>query len=61
MCNLQELNKKFNETAQYGNMKQMLQTKNEQMKKLRQKLKKYDMLNFCMFCSYAFRMLNLVM
>lgn len=37
-----ELNKKFNETTQYTNMKQMLQTKNEQMKKLRQRLKKYE-------------------
>ncbi|CAB4008302.1 leucine zipper transcription factor 1 [Paramuricea clavata] len=37
-----ELTKKFNETTQYINMKQMLQTKNEQMKKLRQRLKKYE-------------------
>ncbi|XP_028415802.1 leucine zipper transcription factor-like protein 1 isoform X1 [Dendronephthya gigantea] len=37
-----ELTKKFNETTQYTNMKQMLQTKNEQMKKLRQRLKKYE-------------------
>ena len=37
---LQELTKKFNETTQYTNMKQMLQNKNEQMKKLRQRLKK---------------------
>lgn len=38
----EELTKKFSETAQYKNMKQMLQNKNEQIKELRSRLKKYE-------------------
>ncbi|KXJ06774.1 leucine zipper transcription factor-like protein 1 [Exaiptasia diaphana] len=38
----QELTKKFNETSQYKNMKQMLTTKNEQIKDLRSRLRKYE-------------------
>ena len=35
---LQELDKKFSETAQFVNMKKMLTSKNDQIKKLRAKL-----------------------
>ncbi|KAK2564839.1 Leucine zipper transcription factor-like protein 1 [Acropora cervicornis] len=36
-----DLAKKFNETSQYRNMKQMLASKNEQIKDLRSRLRKY--------------------
>ena len=36
----QDLVKKFNETTQYKNMKQMLTSKNEQIKELRSRLRK---------------------
>ncbi|XP_031562380.1 leucine zipper transcription factor-like protein 1 [Actinia tenebrosa] len=38
----QELTKKFNETSQYKNMKQMLTSKNDQIKELRNRLRKYE-------------------
>ncbi|XP_032218261.2 leucine zipper transcription factor-like protein 1 isoform X2 [Nematostella vectensis] len=38
----QELTKKFNETSQYKNMKQMLTSKNDQIKDLRSRLRKYE-------------------
>lgn len=37
-----DLTKKFNETTQYKNMKQMLTSKNEQIKDLRARLRKYE-------------------
>lgn len=37
-----DLAKKFNETTQYRNMKQMLTSKNEQIKDLRSRLRKYE-------------------
>ncbi|XP_068741758.1 leucine zipper transcription factor-like protein 1 isoform X4 [Montipora capricornis] len=37
-----DLAKKFNETTQYRNMKQMLTSKNEQLKDLRSRLRKYE-------------------
>lgn len=37
---IQDLNKKFNETTQYKNMKQMLTSKNDQIKELRGRLRK---------------------
>ena len=37
---VQDLAKKFNETTQYKNMKQMLTSKNEQIKDLRARLRK---------------------
>jgi len=37
-----DLAKKFNETTQYKNMKQMLTSKNEQIKELRGRLRKYE-------------------
>lgn len=37
-----DLTKKFNETTQYKNMKQMLTTKNDQIKELRSRLRKYE-------------------
>jgi len=37
-----ELTKKFNETTQYKNMKQMLTSKNEQLKDLRGRLRRYE-------------------
>ena len=38
LLSLQELDKKFSETAQFVNMKKMLTSKNDQIKKLRAKL-----------------------
>ena len=37
----QDLAKKFNETTQYKNMKQMLTSKNDQIKELRGRLRKW--------------------
>jgi leucine zipper transcription factor-like protein 1 len=37
-----ELEKKFSETSQFTNMKQMLTKKNEQLKELRTQLRKYE-------------------
>ena len=37
----QDLAKKFNETTQYKNMKQMLTSKNDQIKDLRSRLRKW--------------------
>ena len=38
----EELDKKFSETTQYNNMKKMLQRKNEQLKEIRSKLRRYE-------------------
>lgn len=40
--NLQELERKFSQTAAYANMKKMLVTKNDQMKELRKRLQAYE-------------------
>lgn len=37
-----ELDKKFSETTQYNNMKKMLAKKNEQLKEIRSKLRRYE-------------------
>ena len=42
----QELDKKFSETAQYKNLKKMLETKNVQIKDLRARLKRFVFLLF---------------
>ena len=39
---LQELEKKFSQTGAYKNLKKMLTTKNDQIKELRQQLRKYE-------------------
>lgn len=36
------MNKKLNESSQFNNLKKMLQTKNEQIKKLRDRLGKHE-------------------
>lgn len=41
---MQELEKKFNQTNAYKNMKQMLDKKNEQLKDLRKRLNRYNRL-----------------
>ncbi len=37
-----DMNKKLNESSQFNNLKKMLQTKNEQIKKLRDRLAKHE-------------------
>jgi len=37
-----DMNKKLNESTQFNNLKKMMQTRNEQMKKLRDRLSKYE-------------------
>jgi leucine zipper transcription factor-like protein 1 len=39
---LQELERKFSQTAAYANMKKILNKKNEQIKELRRKLQHYE-------------------
>jgi leucine zipper transcription factor-like protein 1 len=39
---LQELERKFSQTAVYANMKKILNKKNEQIKELRRKLQHYE-------------------
>lgn len=39
---LQELERKFSQTAVYANMKKILNKKNEQIKELRKKLQHYE-------------------
>lgn len=42
---LQELEKKFNNTAAYHNMKKIITKKNDQIKELRNRLSKYESLD----------------
>lgn len=42
---MQELEKKFNNTAAYNNMKKIIAKKNEQIKDLRNRLLKYESLD----------------
>lgn len=39
---LQELERKFSQTAAYANMKKILNKKNEQIKELRERLQHYE-------------------
>lgn len=42
VCCAQELEKKFQQTAAYRNMKEILTKKNEQIKEIRKRLQRWD-------------------
>lgn len=45
MCFIQELEKKFQQTAAYRNMKEILTKKNEQIKDIRKRLQRWALIN----------------
>lgn len=58
---VQDLAKKFNETTQYKNMKQMLTSKNDQIKELRGRLRKWVIENrSCYFLLWSWKALILL-